>query len=94
MSGEVDIGALQAEVVALQAVVIALSRQLARDHPQFGPTICRAFEEAEALMSGIAMQFGMGAPMDVTVGALRVIDEIRTAVIRDESICGPGADPA
>ena len=78
---------VQAEVVALQAVLIAISRRLASDHPEVGRSICAAFDEAETLMSGIAMKMGRDVPMAATVGALRIIDEIRTAVIRDEAIC-------
>jgi hypothetical protein len=84
-----DIETLQAEVTALQAVLIAISRRLARDHPEIGRSICGAFDEAETLMSGIAVQIGAAAPMATTVGALRIIDEIRNAVISDESMCAP-----
>ena len=87
-----DLTFLQAEVIALQGVLIALCRSLSRDHPELGPSLCRAFDEAETLMAGVALQFGLEAPQEVTLGAVKVIEEMRTAVIRDESMCeGRGA---
>jgi hypothetical protein len=82
-------GELQAEVVALQAVLIALLRRLMRDRPELRPSVCDAFEEAEAILTGIAEKVGLDAPLGSTVGALAVVEEIRSAVIRDERVCAP-----
>lgn len=83
----VDETVLKAEVLALQAVLISVFRRLAADRPDLGPLFCRAFDEAEAMVTGVAVRIGAGAPIDSTVGALKVIDEMRVAVIRDERIC-------
>ena len=81
---------LKAEVLALQAVLISVFRRLATDRPELGPLFCRAFDEAEAMVTGVAVKIGMAAPLDSTVGALAVIEELRSAVIRDESVCSGG----
>jgi hypothetical protein len=84
---EAEIKTVQAEAVALQAVMIALCRRLLHARPDLAPVFCEAFEDAERLMSGIAVKIGTSAPVEVTVGALDVIEQIRSAVITDESVC-------
>jgi len=86
---EADEAVMRAEVVALQAVMISLFRHMANEHPELATTFCRAFDHAEAIVTGVAVKMGLEAPRDTTVGALQVIDELRAAVIRDESICRP-----
>lgn len=89
---EADAAALRAEMVALQAVLIAVFRRLAQDRPELAPLFCQAFEEAEAMATGVAIKIGLDAPRESTVGALRIIEELRAAVIRDERACtGSGA---
>jgi hypothetical protein len=87
---EADAGAVKAEVVALQAVLIAVFRRLAADRPELAPTFCRAFDEAESILTGVAIKMGLEAPRESTVGALRIIEEMRSAVIRDEQVCADG----
>ena len=87
MDVEAEINTAQAEAVALQAVMIALCRRLLSARPDLAPVFCEAFEDAERLMSGIAVKIGASAPVEVTVGALGIIEQIRTAVISDESVC-------
>jgi hypothetical protein len=82
---------LTAEVVALQAVLISVFRTMARERPDLAPIFCTAFDEAETILTGVADKMGLEAPLESTVGALAVIEEIRRAVIPDESIC---RDPA
>lgn len=79
---------LKAEVVALQAVLIPVFRSLAA-RPELHALFCEAFDEAEATVTGVAIKMGMEAPLESTVGALRVIEELRAAVIRDERRCRP-----
>jgi hypothetical protein len=78
---------LTAEVVALQAVLISVFRTMARERPDLAPLFCTAFDEAEAILTGVAVKMGLEASLDSTVGALAVIEEIRRAVIRDEGVC-------
>ncbi len=84
---EADASILKAEVVALQAVLISVLRRMASDRSDFGPLFCQAFDEAETILSGVAVKLGLDAPMETTLGALRIIEELRTAVIRDPALC-------
>jgi hypothetical protein len=87
MASDADVLALHAELLAVEAVVIALGRTLAAT-PNLGPAVCAAFDEAESMMTGIAIRLGADAAPEATVGALRIIAEMRDAAIRDESVCG------
>jgi hypothetical protein len=84
---EADEQVIKAEVIAIQAVLIAVFRRMATDRPELAPLFCQAFDEAETILSGVAVKIGLEAPPQTTLGALAVIEELRTAVIRDESIC-------
>lgn len=88
MDLESEIKVLQAEALAVQAVLIAVCRRLARERPELAPVLCAAFDDAETLMSGLAMRLGVDVPPETTLGPLRVIDELRAAVITDETMCG------
>jgi hypothetical protein len=90
MAADADFPNLHAELLAVQAVVIALARRLARHDPALGRVVCAAFEDAESLMTGVAVRLGADASPASTLGALRVIAEMRDAAILDESVCGPG----
>lgn len=87
---EADAAVLKAEVVALQAVLIAVFRRLAADRPELASTFCRAFDEAEAILTGVTIKMGLEAPLEHTAGALRIVDELRAAIIRDERACSEG----
>ncbi len=84
---EADEAALKAEVVALQAVLISVFRRMVRDRPDYSPLFCQAFDEAETILGGVAEKLGLDAPLESTVGALKIIDELRSAVITDPTIC-------
>jgi hypothetical protein len=84
---EADAAVIKAEVVALQAVLIAVFRRLASDRPELAPSLCRGFDEAEAILTGVAIKMGLEAPRESTVDALKIIEEIRSGVIRDEQVC-------
>lgn len=87
---EADETAVKAEVIALQAVLIAVFRRMASERPDLAPLFCRAFDDAETILAGVAVKIGLEAPPETTIGALRVIEELRSAVIRDESVCRSG----
>jgi hypothetical protein len=84
---DADAAVVRAEVVALQAVVISVFRQLSASEPELARIFCKAFDEAETILSGVAVKMGLEAPAETTIGALRVVEELRRAVIRDDSIC-------
>lgn len=89
---ESDAAVVRAELVALQAVLIAMMRRMARHAPELGPLVCGAFEDAEAIVTGVAMKMDMADPSLSAMNALRVIEEMRAGVIKDEAICGGAAD--
>lgn len=89
MISDADAAVLRAEVVALQAVVISVLRRLAIAQPNLNRDFCQAFDEAETILAGVAVKMGLKAPAESTIGALRVLEELRVAVIRDESACRP-----
>jgi hypothetical protein len=78
---------VKAEIVAVQAVLIAVFRRLATDRPDLAPIFCRAFDDAEEILTGVAIKIGLDAPREATFGALAIIEELRKAVIRDRAAC-------
>ncbi len=82
-----ELEVLQAEAIAVQAVLVALCRRLVRAEPALATAVCQAFEEAETIMSGLAVRIGVHAPMANTIGALRILEELRAAAITDEASC-------
>jgi hypothetical protein len=89
---EEEAAAVRSELIALQAILIGLLKRLVADQPAMVPTLCRAFEEAESTLTGVAVKMGLQAPIESTVGALKVVEEIRSAVIRDEDLCTRASD--
>jgi hypothetical protein len=87
---EADAAVLKAEVVALQAVLISVFRRMVSDRSELAPLFCQAFDEAETILSGVAEKLGLEAPLETTVGALRIVEEIRRGVIRDPTVCSDG----
>ena len=93
-----DFRTLQAEMLAVQAVLMSVFRTLAREDPALSKLFCAAFDEAETILGGVATRLGMEPALATTTEALTVIEELRRAVIRDESACAgapafPVADP-
>jgi hypothetical protein len=78
---------LRSEVVALQAVMMAVFRRLAADVPDLAPALCRGFDEAEAILTGVAIKMGVEDPSGSAVGALSIVEEIRAGVISKEHWC-------
>ena len=89
MMSDDEAAIIRSEVLALQAVMMAVFRRLATDRPELGSTFCQAFDEAETILQGVSEKMGLAAPLASTLDALRVIEELRHAVIRDESQCAP-----
>ena len=84
---DADAAVLRAEVIALQAIMMSVFRRMVTDRSELRPLFCQAFDEAETILSGVAVKLGLDAPMETTVGALQIIEEIRSAVIRDPALC-------
>jgi len=91
MAADSDLVTLHAEILAVQAALIAICRRLAAAQPDLGPAFCAAFEDAETIMSGLAMRLDL--PSEATLEALRILSEMRAAVIHDEALCAARGDP-
>ena len=91
---EDDAAVLHAEMAALQAVLIAVLRRVATNDPQLTQSLCAAFDEAETVLTGLAVQLGGGISGPTTLSALRVVEEIRSGVL-EAGACfnGEGPDP-
>jgi hypothetical protein len=74
---------LQSEVLALQAVLMAVFRRLVRDRPDLNGLFRQAFDEAETILAGVATKAGLEDALSTTTGALQIIEELRLAVLRD-----------
>ncbi|MFN3945019.1 MAG: hypothetical protein ACK4K7_08825 [Allosphingosinicella sp.] len=92
MTEDADIAAIHAETLAVQAVLIAVLRRLAAERDDLGPIICGALDDAERVMDAVTLRLGDSVPISSTVGVLRVIEQLRSAIIADESACAPQAD--
>ena len=78
---EDDAAVLHAEMAALQAVLIAVLRRVATNDVQLTQLLCAAFDEAETVLTGLAVQLGGGISGPTTLSALRVVEEIRSGVL-------------
>lgn len=85
-----DAAILHAEVAALQAVLISVLRSLARDQPDLVDRFCAAFDEAESVLTGLALRSNHGNAGRTTIDALRVVEEIRAGVLRGDANCPTG----
>ncbi|QPQ56140.1 hypothetical protein IC614_06140 [Allosphingosinicella flava] len=84
---ETEADIVKAEVVAIQAVLMAVFRRLATDRADLAPLFCRAFDEAETILAGVAVKLGLETPLSSMTGAMTVLEEFRRAVLGDESGC-------
>lgn len=64
MITDADANVLRAEVVALQAVMISVFKRMATERPDLGGIFCHAFDEAETILSGVAVKMGLDAPIE------------------------------
>ena len=78
---------LHSELLALQAVLMGVFRRLARERPELTPLFCHAFDDAETILTGVVTRAGMEHAIGTTTGALRVIEELRQAVIGTNGSC-------
>ncbi len=79
---------VQSEVIAIEAVLIAVFRRIARADPRMAKLLCDSFDEAETVMAGIAVRHGMQEVLHTTTAAMTIVDELRQAVLPDGRVCG------
>ena len=78
---------VQSEVIALEAVLIAVFRRLAKADERMARLLCDSFDEAETVMSGLAVKHGLEAVLDTTTAAMEIVEELRKAVVPNGA-CG------
>jgi hypothetical protein len=72
---------VQSETIAIEAVLIALFRRIARADPRMAELLHHAFDEAETVMAGLALKHGMEEVLQTTTAAMTIVEELRQAVI-------------
>jgi hypothetical protein len=80
MDHDKEIRALSAETLATQLVLQQVLFRVGKVDPRIAAAIGQAFEDASALAENLAMEFGADGDPGHTVKALKVIEELRTAV--------------
>lgn len=78
---DTDLKEVQAEVIALQAVLISAFRKMAGSYPELARIFTDAFDEAETILSGVALRLGMEPMLGTTTAALTVIEELGAAAL-------------
>ena len=82
-----DAAILHGEVAALQAVLISVLRKLSTERPDMRQDFCAAFDEAETVLTGLAVRLGAEPASLTSITALRVVEEIRGGVLERDD-CG------
>jgi hypothetical protein len=72
---------VQSEVIALESVLIAVFRRLAKADMRTTRLLCDSFDEAETVMSGLAVKHGLEEVLDTTTAAIGIVEELRRAVV-------------
>jgi hypothetical protein len=78
---EEEIYSLSADSLAIQAVIVHVLRRLAKSDPNLWKAIAAGFDDAASEVENIAIQHGAEAKSDRTLGALRIIEIYRKAVL-------------
>lgn len=78
---------VQSEVIAIEAVLIAVFRRLANADSRMAQLLCDSFDEAETVMSGLAVKHGLEEVLDTTTAAMGIVEELRKAVVPNR-VCG------
>jgi len=68
---------VQSEVIAIEAVLIAVFRRIARADPRMAKLLADSFDEAETVMSGLAIKHGMQEVLHTTTAAMTIVEELR-----------------
>ena len=72
---------VQSEVIAIEAVLLAVFRRVARSDPKMATMLRDSFDEAETVMSGLATRHGLEEALQATTAAMTIIEELRQAVL-------------
>ena len=72
---------VQSEVIAIEAVLIAVFRRIAKTDEAMAMLFRESFDEAETVMAGLATRHGLEEALQATTAAMTIIDELRQAVL-------------
>ena len=72
---------VQSEVIAIEAVLIAVFRRIAKTDEAMARLFRESFDEAETVMAGLATRHGLEEALQATTAAMTIIDELRQAVL-------------
>ena len=72
---------VQSEVIAIEAVLIAVFRRIAASDAAMATIFRDSFDEAETVMAGLATRHGLEDALQATTAAMTIIDELRQAVL-------------
>ena len=72
---------VQSEVIAIEAVLIAVFRRIAKSDEAMARLFRESFDEAETVMAGLATRHGLEEAIQATTAAMTIIDELRQAVL-------------
>lgn len=76
-----EIRSLAAETLALQQIVKDLCAGLAMHDPSLAPVIAKAFDNAARALEDYAIFMGKAAHPEHGVKAIRIVEELRAAVL-------------
>ena len=72
---------VQSEVIAIEAVLLAVFRRIAKSDEAMARLFRESFDEAETVMAGLATRHGLEEALQATTAAMTIIDELRQAML-------------
>jgi hypothetical protein len=82
---KLDIENLSAETLALRTVFVALCFSLMRHDETMRGSISNAFDAAARFVEDVAIRHGKSASPEHTVNAIRIVEELRAAILGDKT---------
>jgi hypothetical protein len=79
-----EITSLHAETLALQIVLVKVLAQLQTASPELAERIVAGLNDAANQAEDFAIHFGERAAPEHTVKAIRIVEEVRTAIVGDK----------
>ena len=84
LDNDKEIYSLAGETLALQIIVGSVLGRLCEVSPALAEAITKGFDDASSCAESVAIKFGQSASPDHSIKALRVIEELRAVVVRDQ----------
>lgn len=81
---------LQGYCLAHLTIITHLCRNLARMSPALEACVRKSLDEPASKVEDIAIRLGKGAPPELTIEALRIVEQVRSGVFSGEGKAGSG----